>query len=324
MNIAAHMVRTGRAFRDQPAVAKGSGIVQTYGAVADRVARLAGALASRFGLSPGDRVGLALKNCPEYLELLYACWHAGLVAVPINSKLHQSEFAYVLENSGGSICFVTADLTDTIAPLAGDGLKQVIEVPGADYEALLNGLAVPMVPRALGDAAWLFYTSGTTGQPKGAVLSHQNLLAMSWCYFADVDQHAPWRAILHAAPMSHGSGLYGIAHVMQGGCHVIPESGGFNPGEIYDLIEHWQGAAFFAAPTMVKRLLDHPEDRDTTNLKTIIYGGGPMYVEDCLQGLERFGPKLAQLYGQGESPMTITALSAAMHADKDHPRWLER
>ena len=75
---------------------------------------------------------------------------------------------------------------------------------------------------------------------------------------------------------------------------------------------------------MVKRLLDHPGDQDTSNLKAIIYGGGPMYVEDCLEALERFGPKLTQLYGQGESPMTITALNAQMHADKNHPRWLDR
>ena len=75
---------------------------------------------------------------------------------------------------------------------------------------------------------------------------------------------------------------------------------------------------------MVKRLLDHPVDTDTTNLKTIIYGGGPMYLEDCLAGLERYGPKLAQLYGQGESSMTITALSSRLHAGKHHPRWRQR
>jgi long-chain acyl-CoA synthetase len=111
---------------------------------------------------------------------------------------------------------------------------------------------------------------------------------------------------------------------MQAGCHVIPDSGGFDTSEIFELITHWPGIAFFAAPTMLKRLLDDDVDRDTSNLKAIIYGGGPMYVEDCLAGLERFGPKLTQLYGQGESPMTITALNARQHADKDHPRWMDR
>ena len=107
-------------------------------------------------------------------------------------------------------------------------------------------------------------------------------------------------------------------------CHVIPESGGFEAGEVFELIQAWPGLSFFAAPTMVKRLLDATVDVDTTNLKLIIYGGGPMYVADCRAALDRFGPKLSQLYGQGESPMTITALGPDVHADSAHPRWLER
>ncbi len=156
------------------------------------------------------------------------------------------------------------------------------------------------------------------------MLSHRNLLAMCLCYFADVDQQAPWRAILHAAPMSHGSGLYGLAHVMQASCHVIPDSRGFDAAEILSLIGAWPGLVFFAAPTMIRRLLDHPRDEDTGNLKAILYGGGPMYLDDLLAGIQRFGPKFAQLYGQGESPMTITALSSAVIADREHPRWRER
>lgn len=324
MNIAIHMARVGRTFKDRAAVAKGTTVIQNYGVVADRVSRLACALRERFKLKTGERVALTLRNCPEYLELLYATWHAGLVAVPINAKLHQNEFAYILENSEARLCFATSDLMETISPLAGGSLQSVIEVPGHDYDRMLAFDGFPLVSREPGDPAWLFYTSGTTGQPKGAVLSHRNLLAMSLCYFADVDQEAPWRAILHAAPMSHGSGLYALPHVMQAGCHIIPESSRFDVEEIYSLIETYPDVVFFAAPTMVKRLVDHPSATDTTNLKTIIYGGGPMYVDDCLAGLDRFGPKLAQLYGQGESPMTITALSARVHADKDHPRWRER
>ena len=324
MNIAFHMVRAGRAFKDNPAIARGTTVLHTYGGVADRVSRIAGALTERFQLKAGDRVALAAGNCPEYLEILYGCWHAGLVPVPINAKLHRSEFAYILENSGAALCFAAAKLVDTIDPLKGGALRTVVTVASRDYHKLLTHDPRPMAARAPGDPAWLFYTSGTTGQPKGAVLSHRNLLAMCLCYFADVDNQSPWRAILHAAPLSHGSGLYGLAHVMQASCHIIPESGGFDVEEIYGLMGTTPGLVFFAAPTMVKRLLDYPRDADTSQLKTIIYGGGPMYVEDCLAGLERFGPKLAQLYGQGESPMTITALSAAVHADKDHPHWLRR
>jgi long-chain acyl-CoA synthetase len=325
MNLAIFMQRSGSAFSEYPAIAKGSTVLRTYHEVAERVSRLAFALTGHFKLEQGDRVALTMSNCPEYLEILYACWHAGLVCVPINAKLHQNEFAYVLENSQAKICFATHDLVETIAPLlAGGTLEAVVDVSARDYQQLLKCDPLPMVSREPTDPAWLFYTSGTTGIPKGAELSHRNLLAMSFCCFADVDQESPWRAILHAAPMSHGSGVYALPHVMQASCHVIPETGGFDVEEIYHLIESWPAAVFFAAPTMVKRLLDHPVDTDTSNLKTIIYGGGPMYLEDCIAGLERYGPKLAQLYGQGESPMTITALSSRIHAAKDHPRWHQR
>ena len=324
MNIAHHLLRVARAHGDRPAVGLGSKATASYREVADRASRLAGALGRRFALVPGDRVVLAMKNCPEYVEVLYGCWLAGLAAVPANAKLHRTEFEYILSDSGAKACFTSANLVETIAAASGEHLEQLVEVPSAAYRELLDSDPRPIVGRAPEDLAWLFYTSGTTGRPKGAMLSHRNLLAMCSCYFADVDQGAPWDAILHAAPMSHGSGLYGLAHVQQGSCHVIPESSGFDPQEVYELIAAWPNLVLFAAPTMVKRLLDHRGGENTANLKLIAYGGGPMYVEDASAALERFGPKLAQLYGQGESPMTITALSASVHAQRDHPRWAER
>ncbi len=324
MNIAAHLERTGRSAGGRIAIAVGEHPLRRYDELLDRVRRLAGGLHGRIGLRPGARVALAMRNCPEYLEVLYASWHAGLLAVPVNAKLHSREFAFILGNSGAAACFTTPDLTDTIAAArSGDGFVQ-IETGSDQYRHLLASDPLPLADALPDDPAWLFYTSGTTGQPKGAVLSHRNLLAMSLCYFADVDSRSPWLAILHAAPMSHGSGLYALPHVMQGSCHVIPDSGGFEAAETFRLIARWPQSVFFAAPTMVKRLLDHAGDADTTNLKTIIYGGGPMYVEDCIAALDRFGPKLAQLYGQGESPMTITALSAAVHEDRAHPKWRQR
>ena len=324
MNIANHLVRAGLAHGERPAVARGGTVLLNYAQLADRAARIAGALRNRLGLESGDRVGLAMKNCPEFLEALNGCWHAGLVAVPINAKLHKTEFEYILENSEARLCLTTSDLTETIASLQGGALERVVEVGSRDYEGLFGTDPIPCETRAAQDPAWLFYTSGTTGRPKGAVLSHRNLLAMIFCYFTDLDQGAPWTATLHAAPMSHGSGLYGLAYVTQAACHILPESGSFDPAEIFEIIGHWPGLVFFAAPTMIKRLLDYNEDVDTANLKQVNYGGGPMYVEDSRAALERFGPKFAQLYGQGESPMTITALSNQVHADSAHPRWLER
>ena len=106
--------------------------------------------------------------------------------------------------------------------------------------------------------------------------------------------------------------------------NVVPESGSFEPDEIFRLFATWRNMSMFAAPTMVKRLVDFGGDANPANLRTIVCGGAPMYVEDALKALDRFGPRLAQIYGQGEAPMTITTLSRQDIADREHPRWLER
>ena len=158
------------------------------------------------------------------------------------------------------------------------------------------------------------------------MLTHRNLLAMTLSYLADVDRITPADCILHAAPMSHGSGLYIAPHVARGAAQIIPPSGGFDAAEVFDLIEALPGATIFAAPTMVKRLIGSPAAgrADTTNLKTIVYGGAPMYLADLDGAHALFGFKLAQIYGLGESPMTITTLSKADHADHAQPRYRER
>ncbi|MCX7140035.1 MAG: AMP-binding protein [Proteobacteria bacterium] len=324
MNLAQLLVRSANAWPALPALARGGCVTSTYAELAARVARLAAGLAQR--LAPNDRVALVMANCPQYVELLFACWHAGLCAVPVNAKLHPRELEFILANSGARLCFATSDLIDAVAPLAASVtcLEDVIAADGPRYAALCSGVPMAVAARAPGDAAWLFYTSGTTGRPKGVTLTHRNLLAMTLNYFFDVDAIAPGDCIVHAAPMSHGSGLYILPHVAHAGLNAVPESGGFDAAEIYALLQAHRGVTMFAAPTMVKRLVDHPGDADTTRLKTIVYGGGPMYVADCKAALSRFGPKLAQIYGQGESPMTITAMDKATHAASDHPRYEQR
>jgi long-chain acyl-CoA synthetase len=156
------------------------------------------------------------------------------------------------------------------------------------------------------------------------MLTHRVLAQASFAYLTEVDPAAPGDSILHAAPMSHGSGLYMMAHVGRLGINVVPESGGFEPDEIFRLFGAWPRISMFAAPTMVKRLVDFGGGADPANLRTIVWGGAPMYVEDALKALDRFGPRLAQIYGQGESPMTITTLSRQDIADREHPRWLDR
>ena len=329
-NLAQLLVRSAHAYPALPALAFGERVLCSYAELAARVARLAAGLAARLAhgdrLVLGDRVALVMHNCPQYVELLFACWHAGLCAVPVNAKLHPRELEFILANSGARLCFATADLYDAVAPLAArvDCLEEVIAADGPRYAALAAGAPMAVAAREAGDPAWLFYTSGTTGRPKGVTLTQNNVMAAILNYFSDVETIAPGDAIIHAAPMSHGSGFYMLPHVAHAGLNVVPESGGFDAPEIYALLQAHRGVTMFAAPTMVKRLVDHPIDADTAKLKTIVYGGGPMYVADCKAALARFGYKLAQIYGQGESPMTITAMGKAIHADTGHPRFEER
>jgi long-chain acyl-CoA synthetase len=324
MNIASWLSRSALSHSASPAAATGMRVTATYGQLAERAARLAGGLRERCGLRAGDRVAIAAKNSPDYIALLYGIWHAGCAAVPANAKLHGAELGYILEHSGARVCFASAGVDADIAPHAPRCLERLITIGSAEYQALFTADPIELVPRAPDDLAWLFYTSGTTGRPKGAMLTHDNLIAASLAYGSEVDPVTPGDAILHAAPMSHGSGLYIMQHVARLGVQVVPESGGFEPDEIAALFNHWPRLSMFAAPTMIKRLVACPADLNAEHIRTLIWGGAPMYVEDALLALDRFGPRLAQIYGQGEAPMTITTLSKQDIAGRDHPRWRER
>ena len=323
MNLALWLERAGQRDPRRPALGLGQSVLRDYAEMAGRVARLAGSL-QRLGLEPGDRVAIIARNCPDYVEALYAIWHAGLVAVPANAKLHGAELGFILEQSGARVCLVSDGLDGEIAPYIPASLERMIVVGSATFEKLFAAEPIAVVPREPNDLAWLFYTSGTTGRPKGAMLTHKVLAAASLAYATEVDRTVPGDPLLHAAPMSHGSGLYIMAHVMNRGVNVVPESSGFEPEEIFRLWRAWPRSSMFAAPTMVKRLVDCLAECPSDHIRTIIYGGAPMYVEDALKALDRFGPRLAQIYGQGESPMTITVLSNADIADRAHPRWRER
>jgi long-chain acyl-CoA synthetase len=317
MNPALWVARHGRLRPDEPALADGERVHASWAAFAARTAAAATGLRDEFGLSPGDRVAIAMRNRPEYLEAMFAIWHAGLVAVPVNARLHRDEIAYILEDSGTALVVTDPEHADDVEGAA-------VIAPGERWDEITAASPAPVADRRHDDPAWLFYTSGTTGKPKGATLTNRNLLLMTLSYYADIDVLMPQDSILQVAPLSHGAGLYGLPHVARGAVSVLPQSG--DGEEIAALLRRWPGMSFFAAPTMVKRLAGDAAlaDADLSNLKTIIYGGAPMYLADLEEALARFGPRLAQIYGQGETPMTITALSKADHADRDHPRWRDR
>ena len=322
MNLAHWLMRTAATGGDRPALMVGAEVVADYAAFRDRAAALAAALIAE-GVRPGDRVALFMANCPEFLVAFWGAWIAGAAVVPVNNKLHPREAAWILGNAGARRVFVTPDL--------GPGLAALTDVPmtdvtGADFAAMTEGEGAEVVHREEGDLAWLFYTSGTTGRPKGVMITHGMLASMSLCYLADVDRVDPADAALYAAPMSHAAGIYNMVHVLKGCRHVCPPSGGFDAGEVLELCARLGPVSMFMAPTMVRRFTDAAKARGdrAEGLRTVVYAGGPMYLADIVEAVDWFGPKFVQIYGQGECPMGITALSRMDVADRAHPRWRER
>jgi fatty-acyl-CoA synthase len=308
LNLFALLDQTAARHGDRGAVYLGERRLHTWSDLRERALRLAASL--REGSSPGARIAVASENRPEIVELMFAVWAAECVFVPVNYKLHPREMVQILDDAGAARVFASPKIA---AGLTGATSVPVEAVDSAAYQSRLT--ATPSAPPRTTDPAalaWLFYTSGTTGRSKGAMLSHRNLMAMTVAHLADFDAADQDCSLVHGAPMSHGSGLYIPPYVSRGARQVIPESGASDPGEFLDLCEHHPGCSAFLAPTMVQRLVDTGRGRPR-HLRTVVYGGGPMYVDSLKRAMAAFGPIFTQLYGQGEAPMTITGLRQCDH-----------
>ncbi len=334
MNLSMLLTKIARILPDKPAFIHGARQL-TYAQFNARVNRLANAF-QRLGLKPGENVAILQYNYPETYESLFACFKSGLGAVPINFRLHPKEMAFIIDHSESRAVVLSPEFNDAIIEVRDriPNVRHLITLDDAageliDYESLLDETADAFtdVEVSPDDLAWLFYTSGTTGMPKGAMLTHRNLLAMTMNFYADI---APGftssDVILHAAPLSHGSGLYGLPNIGKGATSVILDSKSFDPELVFQTIEKYRVTNMFTAPTMIKMLIDHPAvDRyDLSSLRSLNYGGAPMLVEDLKKAIEKLGPCLVQLFGQGESPMTISYLPHWAHKTDGSPEEIKR
>jgi acyl-CoA synthetase (AMP-forming)/AMP-acid ligase II len=328
MHVGHLLTRAARRWPDRPAWLQGDAVV-TFREAEERVNRLAHALLA-LGARPGDRVGMLVPNRPEGLETILAPMKAGMAVVPMNVRLHPTEHAYMLNDAGARILVYDAELREHLAPvrdrLAGVEQFVTIGVPlggESGFEAVMAGRPAgpPNVAVAPDDLAWLFYTSGTTGRPKGAMLTHRNLLAMVQLFLLDLNPAVETDVLLHAAAITHGSGLAMFHHVARGAANAFPATRSFDPPRIFEAIERYRVTTMFLAPTMVHLLAQHAarERHDLSSLHTILYGGGPMYVEQQQAAIRAFGPILTQLFGQGEAPMCCTALRKEEHLAGDDP-----
>ncbi len=308
---------------DQPALVHGSESI-SYREFHDRALAIGGNLLA-LGLTSGDRVAFCLANSPRILEIIYGCFAAGLVVVPINARLHPREIAYIVSNSGARALIHGPEyqegITQHLAEFAGLEHRICTEaVDGAvTFRSLLkatSGLAQSAEVSAT-DPCWLFYTSGTTGKPKGATWTHRTVRVVIMNYLADVHNIQPGDVVAHAAPMSHGSGIVALPAVARAATNAILDTKSFEPKALFAMIEALKVShVAFLAPTQIIKMLEEfePGKYDLSSLKAICYGGAPIYVEHLRNAIKAFGPVFAQIYGQGEAPITISGLNAAEHA----------
>lgn len=332
MNAFAFLANSARRFPEQAALVHGQESIN-YRDFHDRALTLGGNLLAR-GLRQGDRVAFCLANSPRILEVVYGCFAAGLVVVPINARLHPREMAYIVSNSGSRVFIHGPEYQEGVVEnLVGfKGLElRVCTAPaaGAASYAELFAAADRLASAAEVDAAdpcWLFYTSGTTGRPKGAIWTHRMVRVIVMNYLADVYNIQPGEVVIHAAPMSHGSGIVALPAVARGATNLAMDTKSFEPKALFAAIEKMRASHIaFLAPTQIVKMLEDfkPGEFDLSSLKAICYGGAPIYVEHLRAALQSFGPVFAQIFGQGEAPITITGLPAHEHArllDSNDPR----
>jgi len=313
-----------KACRERPAATAtiSGGRRQSWQQLAERVARLAGVLRAA-GLQAGDRVGILGLNSARYLECLYATWWVGGVINPINTRWTAPEIAASLDDCATRLLLIDAEFRHLLEPIRSHSrcLDCVLDTGGEAsagapaYEDLLAG-AVPMadVWRGGSDLAALLYTGGTTGRPKGVMLSHDNLAINALAALAAAPRLSSPVA-LHVAPLFHVGGLSFLLQLASRlPCHVMMSS--FEPAAALRLIEQERVTECFLVPTMIQRLLAAPdfERHDLSSLHTLIYGAAP--IDPVLQGqLRQQLPAvgLVQAYGQTEAAPVVTILGAEHH-----------
>ncbi len=322
------LTRSARRYPHRPAWLDGDTMVSFSEAEA-RVNRLANALVNLGGRG-GERVGMLLPNCHQGLETILAPMKAGMAVVPMNVRLQPREHEYLLNDSGAFALVYAYEFRDHVAEIRAllDTVRHFVCVGGnagrdLAYDELLNS-ASDEPPPALpdpDDVAWLFYTSGTTGRSKGAMLTHRNLMTMAQGYLLDINPAAPDDVILHAAPITHGSGLCMFHNLARGAASAFPGTQRFEPRQIFEAIERHRVSTLFLAPTMINILVasDDKEDFDLSSLHTVIYGGGPMYTEHLVEAVRAFGSIFVQIFGQGEAPMAVTTLPIEEHRIEGDP-----
>ena len=296
-----------------------------------RVEAMAAALASEYGIGKGDRVLVQSANSNQMFESMFACFRLGAVWVPTNYRQSPAEVAYLAKASGarGMICGAAFPDHAAACRQESEALDFVISIGtaefGPDYDSLVErhlGTRQPCVAVDRDDPCWFFFTSGTTGRPKAAVLTHGQMGFVLTNHLCDLmPGTGPDDASLVVAPLSHGAGIHQLAQVAHGAKTILPAGERLDVSAVWSLVEKWKVTNAFTVPTILKMLVEDPAvDRfDHSSLRYVIYAGAPMYRTDQIHALKKLGPVLVQYFGLGEVTGNITVLPPALHTLEDGP-----
>ncbi|HWN99248.1 MAG TPA: long-chain-fatty-acid--CoA ligase [Blastocatellia bacterium] len=298
----------------------------SFGELADRVDRLSGGLLG-LGVNRGDRVAILALNCHRFFELYYGIAQIGAVAVPINFRIPPQEIKYILDHSGSCAIAVDAALTPSLEEVRSqlETVEQFISIadqPASGflaYEDLIASNSPLVDPPQIedGELLGLFYTSGTTGEPKGVMLTHRNMLA-NIANSEGVYKYLPTDIYLHSAPMFHlADGAAVFSNTARGATQAfIPR---FDPKLVLETIARERISLALFVPTMINFLLQVPDldSYDLSSLRHITYGASPIAPEVLRRAMKVFGCQFGQGYGLTEASPLLTVLTAEDHAVTD-------
>lgn len=311
MNVGSLVDRAARHFPGRPAVTWRDRTL-SYAAFSRQVTALDAWFRSR-GVGRGSRVVLFMDNRPELLVALFAGFRSGGAVVPCNARLTADELAFIISDAEPAVV-VTDPYHEETTRAAAAGVEVLVAGPAFDdiVGREVSGLEPAEV--APSDTAWVFYTSGTTGRPKGAMLPHSVLTFVTVSWLADLTPLDERDVTLHAAPLSHGAGFHALAVTARAAHHVIAPSPSFDPEATLRLIRDAGVTNTWMVPTQIIMMTDAASGGPgIPSLQYVVYGGAPMAPAAMTRALDRFGPIFVQLYGQGETPMTATVLRRQDH-----------
>jgi len=304
----------------------------TWREIDARVSALAAALAAR-GIVKGDRILVHSKNCDEMFWSMFSAFRLGAVWVPTNFRLMPDEVAYLATASGAKAFLCHGDFPDHAATVAaaspalafiwrigdgGLGETSVAEAIAAHAGAGNENAAVDY-----DDPCWFFFTSGTTGRSKAAVLTHGQLAFVVNNHLADLmPGTTELDGSLVVAPLSHGAGIHQLVQAARGVPTILLPTERFDIDEAFRLIAKHRVTNIFTVPTILKMMVEHPavDRHDHSSLRYVIYAGAPMYREDQKAALKKLGGVLVQYFGLGEVTGNITVLPPDLHDPEDGPR----